>query len=212
MIKVLFIIFLLVFNLNARENPFFPASGDKNIPYTSNEHRDLPRLKQVSIKLPSKARIIQKVTIKYKNLDGSLEEKSIDLKNSVDWHLPVFVSQNYTPQEDTKKQEKKSTKVQNFKKIAQVNSTTIFTSNKTLKIQTKDKMIRNFLLVQPHRIVADFRSDKDVKSFIVKNLKGIFTKVRVGNHSGYYRVVVELDGYYRYRVQKTPEGYLFELK
>ena len=40
----------------------------------------------------------------------------------------------------------------------------------------------------------------------------VFTKIRVGNHDGYYRVVVELDGYYRYKLAKQADGCLVTLE
>ncbi len=89
---------------------------------------------------------------------------------------------------------------------------TFFTSKKTLKVVTGDKIIRNFLLVKPHRIVLDFKRDTNLKSYTKNNKKGIFCKVRVGNHSGYYRAVIELDGQYRYKMQKTSDGYTFKLR
>ena len=73
-------------------------------------------------------------------------------------------------------------------------------------------MLRNFLLVQPHRIVMDFDRDASIKSYIKDDINGIFTKIRVGNHSGYYRVVVELDGYYRYKMNASNGTYIFKLK
>ncbi len=89
---------------------------------------------------------------------------------------------------------------------------TFFALNKTLKIVTNDKIIRNFLLVKPHRIVIDFKKDTSLKSYIKENKDGIFCKVRVGNHSGYYRAVVELDGQYKYNMKKVSDGYIFNLR
>ncbi len=221
MTKVLFVTLFLIFILDARENPFFPSQKDKDIPYTSNEDRSLPLLNRAAITLPPQARILQKVTIQYKNLDGSQESKSIKLENSVDWHLPIFISQSYNSstnktETETKIETKMKVKVKTekikFIKLAHIKYATFYAFDKTLKIITKDKIIRNFLLVQPHRIVLDFKRDTDMKSFIKKNEKNIFTKIKIGNHSGYYRAVIELDGYYRYKTKKIPEGYLFKLR
>ena len=89
---------------------------------------------------------------------------------------------------------------------------TFFTSQKTLKVLTNDKIIRNFLLVNPHRIVLDFKRDTNLKSYVKDKIQGIFSKVRVGNHSGYYRAVIELDGQYRYNMQQVSDGYMFTLR
>ncbi|MDY0238878.1 MAG: AMIN domain-containing protein, partial [Campylobacterales bacterium] len=44
------------------------------------------------------------------------------------------------------------------------------------------------------------------------NKNSIFSKIRVGNHAGYYRAVIELDGLYRYNMQKIPDGYILNLR
>jgi len=217
LIKVIFVSIFLFIILDARENPFFPSKGEKDIPYTSNQVKKAEPLKQSSITLPSSARVIKKVTIEYENLDASIEKKSIDLDNSIDWHLPIFISQSYS-ESDTKtendeevKSPKKSKEIK-YKEIASIKYAKFLSAQKTLKIITKDKIIRNFLLVNPHRIVLDFKRDTNLKSYVKDNKSGIFCKVRVGNHSGYYRAVVELDGLYRYTMQTLSDGYVFKLR
>lgn len=223
MIKVLLISTLLFLTLNARENPFFPSDGEKDIVLTTNEDTSKEPLKRASISIPNQARILQKVTIEYKNLDGSIERKSIDLDNSIDWHSPIFISQNYpqtqieTKSEETiKSKVEPKTELKPSVKVSNDNVTleylSIFVSKKTLKLVTKHESIRNFLLADPHRIVIDFKSDAEVKNYIRKNIDSIFTEIRVGNHDKFYRVVVELDGHYKYNFKKISEGYLLELK
>ncbi len=211
MIRLFLITFFLFISIEARENPFFPSDGEKDITYTSNEDKTLPKLKRATISLPPLARVLKKVTIEYKNLDGSLENKTIELSNYVDWHLPIFISQSYTKQETKQISSKKKLNL-SYKKIAQMKYCEFFSSKKSLKIITKDKLLRNFLLVQPHRIVIDFKRDSSMKSYIKKIPSSIFTKIRVGNHKGYYRVVVELDGYYRYKFKTIADGYLITLR
>lgn len=215
MIRTLFISVLLLTALNARENPFFPLTGEKDIPLTSNEDRNKEPLKRAAITLPAQARILQKVTVEFKNLDGSLESKSIELDNSVDWHLPIFISQSYG---ETKAEPKKSVKAkkivpkeQKFKEMASIKHLKLFSSSKDLKIVTNDEMLRNFLLVKPHRIVMDFKRETDIRSYVKNHPEDIFRSVRIGGHKGYYRVVVELDGHYRYSMEKTSEGYAIKL-
>jgi hypothetical protein len=215
LIKVLFISFFLFITLEARENPFFPSKGEKDIPYTSNQVKQAKPLKRSSITLPSSARIIKKVTIEYENLDATIEKKSINLNNSVDWHLPIFISQSYSEVETkTQSEEEQPNKNEaiKYKEIASVKYAKFLSAQKSLKIITKDKIIRNFLLVNPHRIVIDFKRDTNLKSYTKENKDGIFCKVRVGNHAGYYRAVIELDGQYRYAMQKTADGYVFNLR
>ncbi|MCK4973743.1 MAG: AMIN domain-containing protein, partial [Sulfurimonas sp.] len=172
-------------------------------------------LKRATITLPAQARILQKVTIEFKNLDGSLESKSIELDNSVDWHLPIFVSQSYSTMAadtTTSKPQKKTKQKIKYNNIASIKHLKLYSSGKKLKLITNDKIKRDFLLVNPHRIVIDFKKDTDIKSYIKKSPKNIFREVRIGNHKGYYRVVIELDGHYRYNSQKISNGYLIELR
>ncbi len=201
----------LLLTLQARENPFFPSKGEKDILYTSSQAETAIPLKRLSITLPSSARVIKKVTIEYENLDASIDKRTIELDNYIDWHLPIFISQNYLQTQREEKEPKKK-KTLKYKKIASVKHATFFSSGKTLKIVTDDKIIRNFLLTRPHRIVLDFKRDTNLKSYTKENSKDIFCKVRVGNHSGYYRAVIELDGYYRYKMQKVSDGYIFTLR
>jgi len=209
LIKAFLSILLLLTSIEARENPFFPSKGEKDITYSSNEDRSLSPLKRSTITLPTYARVIESVTINYKNLDGSQESKTLELGNSIDWHLPVFISQSYGPMAKRPLRKKSKKK---FKKIASTSQVSFFSSGETLQIKTDDKIIRNFLLVKPHRIVLDFDKDTSLKSFVKSIPKNVFSKIRVGNHDKYYRVVIELDGYYKYSMKKSSFGYIFDLK
>ena len=214
MIKNIFFIILLFSTLEARENPFFPAQGEQDIPVTSNENMQIEPLKRATISLPSTARVIEGVTIKYKTLDGAEHTKSIELQNTVDWHLPIFISQQYAQVEEKPLQtQKKVQKVSQFKEIAALKFIHFLENDKQLKIVTQDKMLRHFMLVKPHRIVCDFKRDTDFGSYLKKiKEKSKFTKIRIGTHKGYYRVVIELDGYYSYVMKKKNGAYSFYIK
>lgn len=200
------IIILISISLAARENPFFPSKGEADITQTSNQIQTLEPLKRAAITLPSTSRTLESVTLKYKNLDGSIKEKSITLGNAIDWHLPVFISQNI----DSTTKDKTTKKKESYKKIAALKFIALYEAKKSLIIKTKDKMIRDFLLTKPHRIVCDFQRDIDIRSYEKNiNVDSIVTKVRLGNHKGYYRVVIELDGYYKYKLQKSKGSYKF---
>ncbi len=213
----IFFIFLFVLTLQARENPFFPAKGEQDIPITSNEQVQIEPLQRATITLPSTARVIEGVTIKYKTLDGAQHTKSIVLDNAVDWHLPIFISQNYAKMEEKPlkalKKVKQVKKVSHFKEIASLKFIQFLESDRELKIVTKDTMLRDFILVKPHRIVCDFKRDTEFGSYFKEAPESSrFTKVRIGTHKGYYRVVIELDGYYSYTIKKLDGSYLITLK
>ena len=212
MIKLFGITLLLFSLLDARENPFFPSDGEMDMPLSSNLSQMQEPLKRATITLPSTARNLQSVSVTYKNLDGSIEKKNIQLNNSIDWHLPLFISQNYgsTPSEPI--ENKTLVKEKKYVKVASLPFSSLFVGEREFKIITTDKLMRDFLLVKPHRIVCDFQRDIDVRSYVKEvQEKSIVTRVRFGNHKGYYRVVIELDGYYRYKLQKIKNGYLFKL-
>lgn len=215
MIRILLFLGIFVIILQARENPFFPVKSAQDIPFTSNQVKTLPMLKRATVTLPSTARIIESVTVAYKNLDGSIAQKKILLQNSIDWHLPIFISQNYNESTENvrvKKEEVKQIKKAKYKKIASLKFISFYVKKNRLKILTKDKLLRNFLLAKPQRIVCDFKRDTDIGSFIKRaHEKSMFTIIRVGTHKGYYRVVIELDGYYTYHIDRVQDGYIIEL-
>ena len=212
MLRILFFMSFFILVLYARENPFFPSKGEKDITITSNVKITIPPLKRATITLPSRARLLKSVTVEYANLDGSVEKKTIKLDNTIDWHLPIFISQNYSSSAVcTKNVSLKKPKKIRFKRVMYLKYIQLYTSKKYLKMITKDKMIRNLMLVRPHRVVFDFKRDANFRSYVKKNPNSVFKKFRIGNHNGYYRVVVELDGYYRYKVKKISKGYLLTL-
>jgi hypothetical protein len=203
---------LFVSALMARENPFFPVDDAQDVQVTTNQIQTIPPLKRASITLPSTARILESVTVSYKNLDGSIEKKTLQLHNSIDWHLPLFISQSYTLQESKQREESAKKIVSHFREVAKLPFIRFYVANKKMKIVTKDKLLRHFLLVKPHRIVCDFKRDTDIRSYIATTPKGIlFKKIRIGTHNGYYRVVIELDGYYAYSIKKEKGMYLISL-
>lgn len=213
MIKIFLLIISLFFTLSARENPFFPINTETDIPLTNNQLKNAPALKRATIKLPSSARTIQGITVKYKNLDGTIAEKTIELDNSIDWHLPLFISQNYEINEfKPKKEIAKTKKKKTFKKVLALKFIKFYVVEKEMKIITKDTMIRNFMLVKPHRIVCDFKRDTDLGS-IVKNISKVegFKKISIGTHKGYFRAVITLDGHYQYKITDLKDGYKLTL-
>ena len=206
MIRILLIAFLLTLTTQARQNPFFPTKGEVDIPFTSNAKTTLDSLKRATITVPSTARVIKKVTIDFVNLDGTTSTKSINLNNAIDWHLPIFVSQSIGEVNSVKKVKVSTKKAKKYTKLFSLDFIKFYTKGKELKIITNDFMIRNFLLTSPHRIVLDFEKDLDMKS-IFKNFKSrYFKKISFGVHKDYYRVVIELDGHYRYKKEVRKKG------
>jgi len=215
---LLLFIVLSAVNLEARENPFFPIKGESDLNITSNEIETFQKLHVQKIKLPDSARVLKKVTLTYQNIDGSLSEKSLKLNNEIDWHTPVLVTQTPLPSKKSAKKAYKSsvkhktiTKIKRFRQVFRFDFISFMQKTNNLKIVVKDKLLRNFMVVNPQRLVLDFKRDA---LFLTKEkvLKGkFFTKIRLGNHDGYYRVVLELDGKYRYKLIKKSYGCLITL-
>ena len=205
MIKLCMLLFSLT--LFARENPFFPINSALDIPLTSAQVQKYPMLKRATLTLPSSAREIDSIVVKYKNMDGSISQKSITLNNSIDWHLPIFISQNYNLNKSTKREMK-------YIKFVTLPFISIYTKGKEMKIYTKDKLLRSFMLVKPHRIVCDFKRNINIRSFVKKaKHANAFKQINIGTHKGYYRVVIELDGFYKYSIKKTTyKSYLIFLR
>jgi hypothetical protein len=211
MYRYLSLFTLLLLILDARENPFFPTDNSSEL-MTSNIIKTDEPLKQASVKLPSTARTVESITISYKNIDGTIKEKTIDVQNSIDWHLPLFISQNY--QQNGVVKHKKSVKKEksNFHTLAKLPFIKFSIDKNKIYLETKDQLLRKFLLVNPHRIVCDFKRETDIRSYVKKIKKENLSLIKVGTHKGYYRVVLELDGAYRYSTQKNSRGYIFTLK
>jgi len=213
MIKYLLLLFFIPLSLLSRENPFFPVNNAEDIPLTSNQVEQIPALKRATVKLPSTARILKSVTVEYKNLDGSISKKRVELNNAIDWHLPLFISQNYNISRENREVKNIKNRVKStYKRVLSLPFIKFYENDKLLKIVTHDKMLRDFLLVKPHRIVCDFRRQTDIRSYVKKLPKSSrFKKIRIGTHKGYYRVVIELDGYYQYKTSKSKGAYIFQL-
>ena len=83
---------------------------------------------------------------------------------------------------------------------------------RSLRIVTPDEKIRIFHLADPFKVVIDFKRDAAFLSRHKKIAKPPFMAVDVGNHEGYYRLVVTLDGPYRYSLSKIADGYILYLR
>ena len=198
--RLLFLIFIMLIPLLGRDNPFFPSDPTKRQTPTTNRVENLKPYTTQTLSLPNSARAIKKISITYLNLDGSISSEELELNNVIDWHEPFIVSQKSSKKKDVKKNQTKS-------KVINVKFIQFIPAEKSIKIKTKDKMLRNFMLTSPHRIVLDFSRDTSFKPKYFDISEIPFKQIRMGNHDKYYRVVIELDGAYNYKVQSSKEVY-----
>lgn len=197
----IFLLLTLLLSLSeARDNPFFPAEGVEDLAVTSNITKNFDPLKRAALTLPDSARVLKEVTIRYQNLDGSIGSRTLSLEHSVDWHLPIFVSQSYGSTEINQKRTV-AKPVKRYEKIATFKEIVFFQSGKSMRIETDDKLLRHFMMIRPHRIVMDFERVTDFRSKTVNLKRAPYKNIRLGNHNGYYRAVVEVDGQYQYKVE-----------
>ena len=84
--------------------------------------------------------------------------------------------------------------------------------DKEVLIDTDDKVVRHFLMINPYRIVVDFNKESHFRgNTLITNLKRI-PQIALGNHDGFYRLVFYLDGHYTYNLEPTRAGYRLELR
>jgi len=214
LLKYIVIFLLSIAVMDARVNPFFPPKDDQSLSITTNTPEVHEPLRQATLSLPSSARIIKEVTVEYINLDGSTERKSITLDNSIDWHIPLVLSQanvNNTVMNNVPTVSRQIKQETQYKELADFKFISFDSKGKTIKLNTKDKYIRNFLIVNPYRIVIDFKGEYSFRSFSKLILNNIIKSIHIGNHNGFYRVVLELDGQYKYSFSQEGNSCILHL-
>ncbi|NPA73727.1 MAG: AMIN domain-containing protein [Epsilonproteobacteria bacterium] len=202
--KILFLFVLLVSVLFSRDNPFKPVVSSETMGKATNIKSDLKPLKIEKIKLPSSVRVIKEIAFKVLNVDGSIKELRYKIDKKVDWHKDILISNSELKVESKpKKIAPKELKIFDF--------LSVLVDGKKLLIKSDDKMIREMFFVKPYKIALDFKRDVSfyTKTFKIENSP--FKSITLGNHGSFYRVVLTLDGEYRYKIKKDAEGYLVEL-
>ncbi|MCW1360483.1 AMIN domain-containing protein [Campylobacter sp. US33a] len=217
--KLVFLLSICFIVLQARDNPFMLE--DNNTSMVS-----LPSFQKEDVKFNSDARILKNITITYIALDGTEEKISLDINKSIDWHNTYTFTKTKTltptPVLDVSVTIPEQSKVKaNLEKNSSVNievpSDTkeiydfiAFSSYKNkIKFNTKDDMITHFSIGNPSKIVLDFKRDNillPTKTFKLNNTSFIH-KITFGSHKDYYRIVLYLDGKYKYEIQKDAIGY-----
>lgn len=193
--KLLFLSLALLLSLGARDNPFADVITKETFPVSTNIPKTLTDLKKESFRLPDSARVIKRVIIEYQNLDGSVDTLSTTLDKTIDWHMPLHLTHSKVPPRGS-----------TYKDNVKLSFIKFSTKGNKMKVVTKDKLLRHFMLPKPHRIVLDFKGSSRVLSKKYTQFKKPFKKIRLGNHDGYYRVVIELDGQYEYKEKRDHSG------
>ncbi len=195
--KILIFIILFMNLLIARDDPFTPLvePTDSIRPY----YGETSVFDKAQIELPNNARLIKQIEVTYQNVDGSIESKSISVSGKIDWRTPITISQQ---------------KIKNATNVDSTLSAKDYSiDNNSIFIRYDGKLIRNFAMQNPHRIVLDF--EKNLAQFkqqkIILN-KPYFTMIRYGLHNDFIRIVVEMDGNYVYNISRKENGVVIDVK
>ncbi|HIQ51550.1 MAG TPA: AMIN domain-containing protein [Nautiliaceae bacterium] len=188
------ILYLFIFTfLFGRINPFEPVVTPSKQNMISPEY-----FKDTKVYLPDDARVLKKIVFVYQNVNGDIKQKEVKIDKYIDFHKPIYISH--------------SPKKFKIKRLTFLDLFTMYIKDKKILIETNDKLIRHFFLVDPFRIVLDFKREADFLT-IKRALKNHFIKkIVVGNHKGYYRVVIYFDAKYLYKLTKLKEGIKIELR
>lgn len=209
--RILTILIVLYSLTLARQNPFKPVMDETVVPVTANNIEKVPDFKELRISLPNDARVLKSVTISYQSVDGSIQKKSMRVNRSIDWHKPIIVTQSEI--KSTKRRVKKSNERDIFKSVYKPLPFISFQVTKNrIKIVTEDQKIRSFHLANPFKVVFDFKRDA---SFLTKKVsinKPPFVSLDIGNHDGYYRVVITFDSSYQYRIKRVANGFIVDVQ
>ena len=209
--RILTILIILYSLTLARQNPFKPVVDETVIPVSANNIEKVPDFKELRISLPNDARVLKSVTFLYQSVDGSIQKKSIKVNRSIDWHKHIVVTQGKI--ESTVSKVKKSRKKDSFKSIYKPLPFISFQLTKNrIKIVTEDQKIRSFHLTSPFKVVFDF---KRYANFLTKKVslnRPPFVGLGIGNHDGYYRVVITFDSSYEYKIKRVTDGYIIDVQ
>lgn len=189
----LYLSLLLLYPLFARENPFFPSEESKKSKVTSNISDARPQMGTINYTFSDQARVLKEVTFTIQNLDGSIEEKKLQIDQGIDWHKVLILSQGGS---SSRAAATNSSSAANFG-FLQLSS-----RGKTLTIKSSDPMVRHFALSSPNSIVIDFKHEATFSSAQKVLNAAPYMNVSLGNHGKFARATITLDGHYAYTLSK----------
>ena len=136
----------------------------------------------------------------------SLEEKIIE-SNFKNVKEPPIITH-----EPTKVDIAKITNTEYIKDLKFYNFLSIALYKNKFFIKSEDKIKQDFELKGRKKIVIDFKRATKNKSKKYSLKTAPYKKVTVGIHKGYYRVVVKLTKYKKYRIKHLENGYIVTLR
>lgn len=232
--KVLWLILSFMMIAEARENPFETTMSPTVVGKTTQIPETRENFVNTTLKLPSSARILKSATVTFQNLDGSISEEIVAIDQNVDWHYPLLLStqtleNNVTsksvavppaPVSEMKKniEVKKEQPTINLKQTENTHSyqftdtISLLPNGNEISIFTKESKIRDFLIADPYKVVVDFKKESSFGTKTLTLSTPPFVSATLGNHEGFYRIAILLDGHYRYDILPFNGGYIIKLK
>lgn len=188
---------LVAIDLHARENPFEPVIRPKEDNIAPKNAKN--PFTEMDFKLPSNARILKSITITYQKIDGSIEQQTIPIDESIDWHYPLLLTQRGA----ILNEDVRHWTIKPFQ---------FFTQGNKFYLYTNAPIVRSFVLPSPYRIVLDIeRKDENPSGSINLGVK-YFTKASLGIHKDFYRFVITLDGQYPYEISRDGDYYIISVQ
>lgn len=198
--KIFSILCFFLFILEARDNPF-ESSINPNMDSQENPEEIKKNFESFDFKLPSTARILKEIKIVYQNINGSIEEKTLPIDKSIDWHYPIAITQK-----DALINNNEDTQYFSARKII------FFAKDNKLFITTKRKIERNFILPEPFRIIIDLSKDSVDGDEILELKQKYFSSVALSSHKDFFRLAITLDGHYQYSIEQNEDGYILSVQ
>jgi hypothetical protein len=210
--KSLLLLSILSAFLFARENPFdSPSIRIK----TKTDYIPLVTIKKAKkeiVKAKPIVKTIKKEEAKPDPIIIKEEPKKFLLPPIIIDEIPEVVEccikKEKVKKPKVKKIKRKKKKVQKQKTIYKNYFLKITTDKKSIKIYTKDCLLKKSVFKNPKRVVLDFKRVQHFKTKTVKIYNSHIKAVKVGSHNCTYRITIKEDKKTNLRVKKTSYGYL----
>ncbi len=216
--RIIILVISLFSFLLAEKISFIPSSQAHHV---KNEIKNNDMFDKKYIKLPSSTNFLEYIKFGYQKDDGSIEEKTIDINTKINNKelLVLTTKKKLDIAENMAKVYPKNTQVSsefsfadqfksndtNLNKIKDFKVHEDFSFNiadDTLKIFTKDTLIKYFALPNKNKFVLDFKSEKAFATKDIKIEQGKFKDVKIGSHKNFYRASFSLNSPFKYTMQK----------
>jgi hypothetical protein len=221
----------------ARENPFETADSAKKVGKATQIDEKREDFVSTTVTLPSTARILKSTTVTFQNLDGSISEEVVAIDQNIDWHQPLVLSVQKAVREETPVPIQKSALAEAIRASSGVqkenppsapapktdstpprnqlkfnDTLSLSVQGNEISIFTKDAKVRDFLIADPYKVVVDFKKTTSFATQTLNINQAPFVSAVLGDHEGFYRIAILLDGHYRYDILPFNGGYIIKLK